>query len=117
MGGEASIVEMKFLDPKDEREVVARFREQAMEELSELKKDCAQVLGELANGGSAFTEDQTEQVKRIIKRYSKARSRNHFGLSYAQDVEKGLYAIISVARQASAELSTQLAKAMEKANK
>ena len=107
MGGEASIVEMKFLDPKDEREVVARFREQAMEELSELKKD----------GGSAFTEDQTEQVKRIIKRYSKARSRNHFGLSYAQDVEKGLYAIISVARQASAELSTQLAKAMEKANK
>ena len=117
MGGEASIVEMKFLDPKDEREVVARFREQAMEELSELKKDCAQVLSELANGGSAFTEDQTEQVKRIIKRYSKARSRNHFGLSYAQDVEKGLYAIISVARQASAELSTQLAKAMEKANK
>lgn len=117
MGGEASIVEMKFLDPKDEHEVVARFREQAMEELSELKRDCAQVLGELANGGTAFTEDQTEQVKRIIKRYSKARSRNHFGLSYAQDVEKGLYAIISVARQASAELSTQLAKAMEKANK
>ena len=117
MGGEASIVEMKFLDPKDERDVVARFREQAMEELGELKKDCAKVLGELASGGTAFTEDQTEEVKRIIKRYSKARSRNHFGLSSAQDVEKGLYAIISVARQASAELSEQLAKAMEKASK
>ena len=46
-----------------------------------------------------------------------ARSRNHFGLSTAQDVEKGLYAIISVARQASAELSGQLVKAMDKAIK
>ena len=37
MGGEASIVEMKFLDPKDEREMVSRFRKQALEELSQLK--------------------------------------------------------------------------------
>ena len=96
MGGEASIVEMKFLDPKE---------------------DCAQVLEQLRRGEQAFTEDQSEQVKRMIRRYSKARSRNHFGLSTAQDVEKGLYAIISVARQASAELSGQLVKAMDKAIK
>ena len=117
MGGEASIVEMKFLDPKDEREVVSRFRTQALEELSQLKQDCAQVLSELKNGGAIFTEDQSEQVKKMIRRYSKARSRNHFGLSTAQDVEKGLYAIISTARQASSELSAQLAKAMDKAVK
>ena len=103
MGGEASIVEMKFLDPKDEREMVSRFR--------------AQVLEQLRRGEQAFTEDQSEQVKRMIRRYSKARSRNHFGLSTAQDVEKGLYAIISVARRASAELSGQLVKAMDKAIK
>ena len=109
MGGEASIVEMKFLDPKDEREVVSRFRTQALEELSQ--------LSELKNGGAIFTEDQSEQVKKMIRRYSKARSRNHFGLSTAQDVEKGLYAIISTARQASSELSAQLAKAMDKAVK
>ena len=47
MGGEASIVEMKFLDPKDEREMVSRFRKQALEELSQLKEDCAQVLERL----------------------------------------------------------------------
>ena len=117
MGGEASIVEMKFLDPKDEREVVSRFRTQALEELSQLKQDCAQVLSELKNGGAIFTEDQSEQVKKMIRRYSKALSRNHFGLSTAQDVEKGLYAIISTARQASSELSAQLAKAMDKAVK
>lgn len=117
MGGEASIVEMKFLDPRDEKETVARFRAQALEELSQLKDDCAQVLAQLAAGGQVFTEDQGEQVKKMIRRYSKARSRNHFGLSTAQDVESGLYSIISVARQASADLSAQLAKAMDKAIK
>ena len=115
MGGEASIVEMKFMDPRDEKDMMARFRAQALEELSQLKDDCAEVLRQLAAGG--FTEDQSEQVKRMIRRYSKARSRNHFGLSAAQDVEKGLYSIISVARQASIELSSQLAKAMDKAVK
>ena len=50
MGGETSIVEMKFLDPKDEREMVSRFRKQALEELSQLKEDCAQVLEQLRRG-------------------------------------------------------------------
>lgn len=117
MGGEASIVEMKFLDPRDEKEIVARFRAQALEELSQLKNDCAQVLAQLTQGGQAFTEDQSEQVKKMIRRYSKAKSRNHFGLSAAQDVESGLYDIISAAQQASSELSSQLAKAMDKAVK
>lgn len=118
MGGEASIVEMKFLDPKDEREMVSRFRKQALEELSQLKEDCAQVLEQLRRGEPGVHRGpQSKQVKRMIRRYSKARSRNHFGLSTAQDVEKGLYAIISVARQASAELSGQLVKAMDKAIK
>ena len=58
MGGEASIVEMKFMDPRDEKDMVARFRAQALED-----------------------------------------------------------SIISVARQASIELSSQLAKAMDKAVK
>lgn len=116
MGGEASIVEMKFLDPHDEREVVARFRAQALEELSQLRDDCSEVLAQLASG-ELFTEARTEQVKKMIRRYSKARGRNHFGLSAAQDVETGLNAIISVARQASSELSAQLVKAMDKAVK
>lgn len=120
MGGEASIVEMKFIDPRDEKEMVSRFRAQALAELSELKNDCAQVLAQLTQGlqsGQSLSEAQGEEVKKMIRRYSKARGRNHFGLSVAQDVESGLYSIISSVRQASSELSAQLAKAMDKAVK
>lgn len=89
MGGEASIVEMKFLDPKDEREVVSRFRTQALEELSQLKQDCAQVLSELKNGGAIFTEDQSEQVKKMIRRYSKGAQPQPFWAEYSAGCGEG----------------------------
>ena len=120
MGGEASIVEMKFIDPRDEKEMVSRFRAQALAELSELKNDCAQVLAQLTQGlqsGQSLSEAQGEEVKKMIRRYSKAKGRNHFGLSVAQDVESGLYSMISSVRQASSELSSQRATAMDKAVK
>ena len=96
------------------------FRAQALAELSELKNDCAQVLAQLTQGlqsGQSLSEAQGEEVKKMIRRYSKAKGRNHFGLSVAQDVESGLYSIISSVRQASSELSSQRATAMDKAVK
>lgn len=116
MGGEASIVEMKFLDAKDEKEIVAKFREQAMRELSELGSDCTQVLADLKQG-QILDEEQMEEIKKIIRRYSKAKSRNHFAPAATQEVERGIYAIISASRQLSAEVAAQFAKAMDKALK
>ena len=116
MGGEASIVEMKFLDPKDEKEAVEKFRAQALDELSALRNDCAEVMSQLSQG-QILSEEQAEQVKKIIRRYSKAKTRNHFAPGAAQEVERGLYAIISAARLVSADAAAQLAKAMDKAIK
>lgn len=116
MGGEASIVEMKFLDPKDEKEIIAKFRAQALEELTELKQDCSAILSELSKqAGNKLSELQLEEVKKMIKRYSKAKARNHFGLTMAQDVEAGLYSIINSLKVSAGDLSVQLAKAMDKA--
>lgn len=115
MGGDASIVEMKFLDAKDEKEIVAKFRAQALEELTVLKKDCADILAELPKmGESKVSALQIEEIKKMIKRYSKARSRNHFCITLAQDVENGIYGIIGQIKLSTEDLSTQLAKAMDK---
>ena len=116
MGGEASIVEMKFLDPKDEKDMVTRFRNQALDELSALRNDCSDVMLELSQG-QILSDEQAEQVKKIIRRYSKAKTRNHFAPGAGQEVERGIYAIISASRQVSADLAAQLAKAMDKAIK
>lgn len=118
MKGEAFIVEMKFLDTKDEREVVAKFRNQAIEELSELKRDCVTILSEITRStGTRITELQQEQIKQMIKRYGKARGRNHFAQGLAEEVETGIYTIIAQLRNGTEDIATQLAKAMDKAIK
>ena len=41
MGGEASIVELRFTDPADELQMTARFKKQVDDEYTELLADCA----------------------------------------------------------------------------
>ena len=114
-------MEMKFIDPRDEKEMVSRFRAQVLARVCERKRlRVCSALAQLTQGlqsGQSLSEAQGEEVKKMIRRYSKAKGRNHFGLSVTQDVESGLYSIISSVRQASSELSSQLAKAMDKAVK
>ena len=80
---------MKFLDPKDEREMVSRFRKQALEELSQPQARTVRTGARAAalrrtgvhrRPERAGQEDDSGDIQ--------ARSRNHFGLSTAQDVER-----------------------------
>lgn len=114
MGGEASIVEMKFLDPADEKEIVAKFRAQALAELDAILQDCSRVLSELSRHSGVLSSLQQDDLIKMVKRYSKAKTRNHFCLTLAQDIETGLYAIISLLKNSAGDFSAQLLKALEK---
>lgn len=118
MGGEASIVEMKFLDPKDEQETVAKFRDQAWAELSQLKKDCAAIMSQLSRETTrALTEMQSDEIKKLIRRYSKAKERSHFCVTLSEDVEHGLYSLLDVVRGTAGDAAAQFIRAMDKAVK
>lgn len=118
MDGEASIVEMKFIDPKDEQAMVAQFRSQAWEELSQLKKDCAAIMSQLSRQTvKHLTDSESEEIKKIIKRFSKARDRSHFCLTLAEDVEHGLYSLIDLTKATMGDAAVQFVKAMDKAVK
>jgi len=118
MGGEASIVEMKFLDPADEQEMIFRFRSEEMAELDQLKKDCAQVMAALTRQTTqTLTELQSDEIKKLIRRFSKARERAHFCGTLAEDVENALYSLLDVFRAGAGDAALQLIRAMEKAVK
>ncbi|MBP1581705.1 MAG: hypothetical protein J6A26_04855 [Oscillospiraceae bacterium] len=118
MGGEASIVEMKFLDSSDEQDMILRFRSQELEELNELKKDCAEIMAQLSRQTAwALTELQSDEIKKLIRRYSKARERSHFCGTLAEDVEHGLYSLIDILRSRAGDAALQFARAMDKAVK
>ncbi len=117
MGGDASIVEMKFLDPADEQEVIYRFRAQELEELNELKKDCAEIMAQLTRQTAAFTELQGDEIKKLIRRFSKARERSHFCGTLVEDVENGIYSLLDVLRGGIGDAAMQFIRAMDKAVK
>ena len=117
MGGEASIVEMKFLDPADEQEVIYRFRAQELEELNELKKDCTEIMAQLTRQTMALTEMQGDEIKKLIRRYAKARERSHFCGTLVEDVENGIYSLLDVLRNGAGDAALQFIRAMEKAVK
>ncbi len=117
MGGDASIVEMKFLDQSDEQEIIRRFREQELEELNQLKKDCAEIMSQISRSTVAFTEMQSDEVKKLIRRFSKARERSHFCGVLVEDVEHGIYSLLDVIRNGAGDAAVQLIRAMDKAMK
>ena len=118
MGGDASIVEMKFLESADEQEVIYRFRKQELEELNELKKDCAEIMAQLTRQTAmALTELQGDQIKKLIRRYSKARERSHFCGTLAEDVENGIYSMLELLRSGAGDAAAQFFRAMDKAVK
>ena len=64
-----------------------------------------------------LTESESEEIKKIIKRFSKARDRSHFSLTLAQDVENALYSLIELTKATVGDAAAQFVRAMDKAIK
>ena len=77
MGGDASLAELKFCDPPDEARVIQRFRTQSESEFGQLLKDCADIFDNIRKNLFPLPE-HGEQVRRMMRRYGKARSRDYF---------------------------------------
>lgn len=108
MGGESLIVEMRFVDLADEREMTARFQKQMEQEYHELKVDCAAVLGTLKNTGLMITQQEGDRLRRMVKKYRRARDRDFFQSGAAHEIEAGLNELIDGVREVAADFGKQL---------
>ena len=113
LGGEACIVELRFTDPADESMMTARFKKQAEEEYSQLLADCADALRRLRNPELLFSTKEGEQLRSVVKRYRKARSRDYFQAGASGEIEAGINEIIDSVRGVAADLGKQLRQLME----
>lgn len=115
MGGEASIVELKFIDSQDELEMIAKFKHQYASELSKLKDDCTQIITDIGSGaGHLVSEYDAERVKKMVRKFNKSKQRNHFDSNLVEDIETALLSLSDILKQGKGEISTQLIKFLEK---
>lgn len=113
MGGEASIVELRFTDAADEAKMIARFQKQIDAEYQELLSDCANAMRELRRKKDTVTQQESERIKQMIKRYRKMRARDSFGETASQEIEEGINELIDSVREVAADFGKQLRQLME----
>lgn len=114
MGGEASLLEMRFLDPHDEQEMTLKFQQQAQAEYSQLLSDCAATVLRLKNLGQPPTAKETDDIRRMVKRYHRAKGRDYFRASSdAKEIEEGLNELVESVRCVAADVGKQLLGLLE----
>lgn len=107
MGGEATLVEMRFLDPQDERETVARFQKQSEAEYRELLRDCASLLTSIRENLLGPAE-RSEHLRKMVKRYGKVKSRDYFRSRSGADLSAALDDLASDMARVTDEIGRQL---------
>ena len=118
MGGEASIIEIKFLDPADEKDMINRFKNQYVNDIAAIKNDCTKLLSELKGQAENMISDyETEQLKKMVKSFSKARSRDYFETDISDEIETSIYSIIDTIKPNKEQLKKQLKKYLESEEK
>lgn len=104
MGGDAVIVELKFCDTRDEAETVSRFRKNSEKEYAELARESRGVMqGATAPASQA---ERDELLKKLVKRYSKAKARDFF--SARDNVPQALTDLADDMERVAAGLGRQL---------
>lgn len=113
MGGEATIMEMRFMDPADEIKMTARFKKQMEDEYRKLLLDCAGTLQNLRANRQMVTQKENERIKQMIRRYRKARERDYFDVDAASEIEDGINELIDNVREVATDFAKQLRALME----
>lgn len=109
MGGDAVIVELKFCDARDEAATVARFMKNSENEYAELVKESRGVMqGAHAPHSQA---ERDELLKKLMKRYSKVKSRDFF--SAGDSVAQGIIDLADDMERVAAGLGRQLKNLLE----
>ena len=106
LGGEASLLELRFSDPADELAMTARFRQQTREEYTQLLADCADALARLRRPGALLTPKEGDRLRQ-------AQARDYFHEGAAGEIEAGINEIIGSLRGMAADLGRQLRSLME----
>jgi len=76
MGGEAVIAEMRFIDPRDETDMITKFQNRSQEEYREMIAEISGLKESLHQ--KPVADDRHDRLKRTARRYRQVRSRDYF---------------------------------------
>lgn len=115
LGGEAQLVELRFLNPADEAELIEKFRRQSDSEYTALLHECAGLFSQLtARAGQKLGEYEADQLKKLVRKYAVAKNRDHFSSGFSNELEEKLYGAVDALRASASDFACQLQKMLDK---
>lgn len=115
LGGEASIIEMNFINQRDEQAMIERFQQQSEQEYSALLAGCDSLLMKIKAKPAKMDDTISEEIKRMVRQYGKVKGRNHFGAAATTELEKRIDRIFDRCVADASDLAGQLKKLIDKA--
>ena len=115
MGGEASLIEIVFIDPNDELELIAKFKQQSQSEYFEMLEIYQRLRSDLECDSNLRENlmNNSDRIRSVFKQYMRMRSRQHFKISMNEDLEKGLGEISDMLKVSANEISEKLRKMLD----
>jgi len=115
LGGEAAIIEMNFVNQKDEQAMIQRFEQQSVEEYKDLIENCNSLLVKIKTKSAKLDDKTSDEIKKLVRRYGRAKSRDHFGASAETEIEKQIDRIFDRCVADASDFADQLKKLIDKA--
>lgn len=115
LGGEAVMIEMTFVNLRDEQDMIKRFEAQGMQEYDELLAGCDSLLDKIKAKTSQLDEVTSEEIKRLVKKYGKVRERRHYDEESMLELEKRIDKIFDRCVADASDLAGQIKKLIDKA--
>ncbi|MCI8442685.1 MAG: hypothetical protein HFG27_09175 [Provencibacterium sp.] len=115
LGGEAQLVELRFLNPRDEAALIEKFRRQSDSEYAALLHECGDLFTQLAaHAGQKLSEYEADRLKKAVRKYAQAKNRDHFSSGFAHELEEKLYDAVDSLRASASDFAAQLQKTLDK---
>ena len=103
MGGEATIAELRFIDARDEDDMIAKFQSRSQDEYRELIAEIARLKESLRQKSNS--DDRHDRLKRAARRYRQVYSRDYFKSRSVPDIAAALEELIGDMTRATDDLA------------
>lgn len=118
MQGEATLVEMSFLDVEDEQEMVDRFRRQTQSDYQKLLEQAQRLLSERSLQQHSSSRqipgrgESDTRLRQLLRQLDKVKTRDHFMSAFTEDLERGFTELLSTLRDTAGDFGKQLRKTL-----
>ncbi len=111
MGGDATLAELRFLEPADEQRTIRQFSEQVRGEYRALARDLANLADVLRR--NLWADGHSDSLRKLLARYGKVKSRDFFKSGPGADLAPLLDELAGDIAHVTGELSKQLRKLLD----